>query len=209
MPDSAKTRTRGPYRTGIRRREQLISTAMDVFGEHGFAGGSLRTIAEQAGVNHATLIQRFGSKEGLLTAVLEEWDRQTVENSLTDVSGLDYFRRLPDVMSAHQDNRGLLELFTTIAAEASSPAHPGRAFITQRYAANLGTLAAHMREAAQVGDIAPLSPVQIEVEVRMITAMLDGIGLQWLLDPATDLHVCVKSCVERAIAAWKASDVQH
>ncbi|CAN7319663.1 TetR/AcrR family transcriptional regulator [Arthrobacter sp. LjRoot78] len=202
MPDSAQTRTRGPYRTGIRRREQLIGIAMDVFGEHGFAGGSLRTIAEHAGVNHATLIQHFGSKEGLLTAVLKEWDRQTVENSLTDVSGLDYFRRLPDVMASHQNNRGLLELFTTIAAEASNPAHPGRSFITQRYTANLGTLAAHLQEAVAAGDIAPLSPAQIEVEVRLLTAMMDGIGLQWLLNPGTEIRASVSTYVERAIAAW-------
>ena len=202
MPDSAQTRTRGPYRTGIRRREQLIGIAMDVFGEHGFAGGSLRTIAEQAGVNHATLIQHFGSKEGLLTAVLKEWDRQTVENSLTDVSGLDYFRRLPDVMASHQSNRGLLELFTTIAAEASNPAHPGRSFITQRYTANLGTLAAHLQEAVAAGDIAPLSPAQIEIEVRLLTAMMDGIGLQWLLNPGTEIRASVSTYVERAIAAW-------
>lgn len=202
MPDSAQTRTRGPYRTGIRRREQLIGIAMDVFGEHGFAGGSLRTIAEQAGVNHATLIQHFGSKEGLLTAVLEEWDRRTVENGLTDVSGLDYFRRLPDVMAAHQNNRGLLELFTTIAAEASNPVHPGRAFIIQRYAKNLATLAAHLREAVEAGDIAPLSPAQIEVEVRLLTAMMDGIGLQWLLNPGTDIRSSVSTYVERTIAAW-------
>lgn len=202
MPESAQTRTRGPYRTGIRRREQLVGIAMDVFGEHGFAGGSLRTIAEQAGVNHATLIQHFGSKEGLLTAVLKEWDRQTVENGLTDVNGLDYFRRLPDVMSAHQDNRGLLELFTTIAAEASNTAHPGRSFITQRYIANLGTLSAHLQEAVEAGDIAPLSPAQIEVEVRLLTAMMDGIGLQWLLNPETDIRASVSTYVERAIAAW-------
>lgn len=202
MPESAQTRTRGPYRTGIRRREQLVGIAMDVFGEYGFAGGSIRTIAEQAGVNHATLIQHFGSKEGLLTAVLEEWDRRTVENGLTDVSGLDYFRRLPDVMAAHQNYRGLLELFTTIAAEASNPAHPGHAFITQRYATNLATLAAHLREAVEAGDIAPLSPAQIEVEVRLLTAMMDGIGLQWLLNPGTDIRSSVSTYVERAIAAW-------
>lgn len=202
MPESAQTRTRGPYRTGIRRREQLVGIAMDVFGEYGFAGGSLRTIAEQAGVNHATLIQHFGSKEGLLSAVLEEWDRRTVENGLTDVSGLDYFRRLPDVMAAHQNNPGLLELFTTIAAEASNPAHPGHAFITQRYATNLATLAAHLREAVEAGDIAPLSPAQIEVEVRLLTAMMDGIGLQWLLNPGTDIRSSVSTYVERAIAAW-------
>lgn len=202
MPESAQTRTRGPYRTGVRRREQLVSIAMNVFGEHGFAGGSLRTIAEQAGVNHATLIQHFGSKEGLLTAVLEEWDRRTVENSLTDVSGLDYFRRLPEVMAAHQDNRGLLELFTTIAAEASNPAHPGHAFISQRYTANLGTLSAHLQEAVDAGDVAPLSPAQIEIEVRLLTAMMDGIGLQWLLNPETDIRASVSTYVERALVGW-------
>jgi AcrR family transcriptional regulator len=203
MPESEQSRTRGPYRTGIRRREQLISIAMDVFGEHGFAGGSLRTIAEQAGVNHATLIQHFGSKEGLLTAVLEEWDRRTVENSLTEVRGLDYFRRLPDVMAAHQDNRGLLELFTTIAAEASNPAHPGHAFITKRYTANVGTLSAHLQEAVDAGDVAPLPATQIEIEVRLLTAMMDGIGLQWLLNPEIDLRANVSAYVERAIAAWR------
>jgi AcrR family transcriptional regulator len=203
---STETKARGPYRTGVRRREQLIAVAIDVFAEHGFAGGSIRAIAEQAGVSHATLIQHFGSKEGLLTAVLEEWDRRTVETSLTDVSGLGYFRRLPEVMAAHQNNRGLLELFTTIAAEASSPAHPAHAFIAHRYTANLATLAGHLREAVETGEIAPLTPDQIELEVRLVTAALDGIGLQWLLDPATDVVASVTTYVDRAIAAWQSHD---
>jgi AcrR family transcriptional regulator len=203
MPETTKTRTRGPYRTGVRRREQLIAVAVDVFAEHGYAGGSIRAIAERAGVSHATLIQHFGSKEGLLTAVLEEWDRRTVQDGLADVSGLDYFRRLPEVMAAHRDNRGLLELFTTIAAEASSPTHPAHAFIAQRYTSNLATLAGHLREAVDTGDVAPLTDAQIEIEVRLVTAALDGIGLQWLLDPSTDIAGSVSTYVERAVAAWR------
>ncbi|MET0693447.1 MAG: helix-turn-helix domain-containing protein [Propionibacteriaceae bacterium] len=205
MADSTRTKPRGPYRTGVRRREQLVSVALDVFAEHGYAGGSLRTIAEQAGVSHATLIQHFGSKEGLLTAVLEEWDRRTVQRDLADVSGLDYFRRLPEVMATHQRQRGLLQLFTTIAAEATNPTHPAHAFIQQRYTANLATLAGHLRHAGNVGDVAPLTDDQIEVEVRLVTAALDGIGLQWLLDPSTDVVAAVSTYVERAIAAWAAS----
>jgi AcrR family transcriptional regulator len=198
------TRARGPYKTGMRRREQLIAVAVDVFAQHGYAAGSIRAIAEKAGVSHATLIQHFGSKEGLLTAVLEDWDRRSVEEGLVDVSGLDYFRRLPDVMAAHQDNRGLLELFTTLAAEASSPTHPAHRFIAQRYAGNLATLAGHLREAARRGDIAPLTDAQIQVEVQLVTATLDGIGLQWLLDPTTDVVASVAAYVDRAIAAWRA-----
>jgi AcrR family transcriptional regulator len=201
---TTRAKTRGPYKTGVRRREQLIAVAVDVFAEHGYAGGSIRTIAEKAGVSHATLIQHFGSKEGLLTAVLEEWDRRTVEDSLADVSGLDYFRRLPETMVAHQANRGLLELFTTIAAEASSPTHPAHVFIARRYSDNLATLAGHLRQAVDAGDVALMTDDQILSEVRLITAVLDGIGLQWLLDPTTDVADSVSTCVDRAIAAWGA-----
>ena len=203
MPSSTGTTARGPYRTGIRRREQIVATAITVFGEYGFAGGSIRTIADRVGVSHATLLQHFGSKEGLLMAVLQEWDRQTVESRLTDVAGLDYFRRLPEVMTAHLSNRGLLELFTTIAAEASSPAHPAHAFIQRRYADNLATLARHLQHAVDTGDVAPLTPVEVEREVRLVTAVLDGIGLQWLLDPSADVSASVETYINRTVGAWR------
>lgn len=203
MSSSSATTPRGPYRTGIRRREQIIAAAITVFGEYGFAGGSIRTIAEQVGISHATLLQHFGSKEGLLTAVLQEWDRRTVEASLTGVAGLDYFRRLPEVMTAHRSNRGLLELFTTIAAEASSPTHPAHAFIQRRYTDNLATLATHLQQAADTGEVTPLTPAEIQIEVRLVTAVLDGIGLQWLLDPSTDVTASVETYIDRTVAAWR------
>lgn len=202
MASSTETTARGPYRKGVERREQIVAVAIEVFGEHGFAGGSVRTIAERVGVSHATLLQHFGSKEGLLTAVLQAWDRRTVEQGLADVAGLDYFRRLPEVMTAHQTDRGLLELFTTIAAEASNPTHPAHAFIQQRYRANLTTLAGHLQRAVDDGDVAPLTPVEIDTEVRLVTAVLDGIGLQWLLDPSTDVARGVDTYVSRVIATW-------
>jgi AcrR family transcriptional regulator len=203
------TAARGPYRTGVRRREQIVAVAIEVFGEYGFAGASIRSIADRVGVSHATLLQHFGSKEGLLTAVLQEWDRQTVEVSLADVAGLDYFRRLPEVMTAHLANRGLLELFTTIAAEASSPAHPAHAFIQRRYADNLATLASHLQQAVDAGDVAPLTAAQIDVEVRLVTAVLDGIGLQWLLDPSTNVTASVEIYLNRTAAAWRTRPATH
>src|SRR6476469_11236131 len=159
MSDSTSAvRRRGPYRNGVRRREQIVDAATAVFAEFGYAGGSVRTIADRVGVSAASLLQHFGSKEGLLMAVLEDWDRHTVEARVTDVTGLDYFRHLPEVMDAHLANRGLLELFSTIAAEATSPSHPAHEFIQQRYANNLATLATHLREAIEAGEIAPLTP---------------------------------------------------
>jgi AcrR family transcriptional regulator len=209
MSSSTETTGRGPYRTGIRRREQIVAVAIDVFAEHGYAGGSIRAIAERVGVSHATLLQHFGTKEGLLTAVLQEWDRQTVEARLREVTGLDYFRRLPEVMTAHLGDRGLLELFTTISAEASSPTHPAHDFIERRYTTNLATLASHLQQAVDDGDVAPLTPAEIMTEVRLVTAVLDGIGLQWLLDPSTDVTTSVKTYIDRTVAAWRNRGRNH
>jgi AcrR family transcriptional regulator len=200
---STTDRSRGPYRTGLRRREQILEAATAVFAEYGYAGGSLRTIADRVGVSPASLLQHFGSKEGLLMAVLEDWDHHTVEARLTDVTGLDYFRRLPEVMGAHLANRGLLELFSTIAAEASSPSHPAREFIQRRYTDNIATLARQLQQAVDAGDVLPLSPAEIDVEVRLVTAVLDGIGLQWLLDPSTDVVASISTYVTRTITGWR------
>ncbi len=202
---SPAVRSRGPYRTGVRRREQIIGAAAAVFAEYGYAGGSVRTIADRIGVSPASLLQHFGSKEGLLLAVLEDWDRRTVEAQLTDVTGLDYFRRLPDVMAANVGNRGLLELFITMAAEASSPTHPAHAFIQRRYTDNLATLADHLQQAVDTGDVAALTPAEIIIEVRLVTAILDGIGLQWLLDPGTDVVTSTATYINRTITGWRSA----
>jgi hypothetical protein len=106
-------------------------------------------------------------------------------------------------MEANLATRGLLELFSTIAAEASSPSHPAREFIQQRYTDNIATLARHLQQAVDAGDVAPLSPAQIDVEVRLVTAVLDGIGLQWLLDPCTDVVASISTYVTRTITDWR------
>jgi AcrR family transcriptional regulator len=54
---------------GAETRTQLIETALDVFGELGFAGASTRLIASKAGVNLAAITYHFGSKQALHVAV--------------------------------------------------------------------------------------------------------------------------------------------
>ena len=51
--------------------------------------------------------------------------------------------------------------------------------------------------------MAPLTPAEIEIEVRLVTAVLDGIGLQWLLDPSADVTASVETYINRTVAAWR------
>jgi AcrR family transcriptional regulator len=53
------------------RRERVLDAAEAVFAECGFAGASLRRIVLEARVNLATVYYYFGSKNGLMEAVLK------------------------------------------------------------------------------------------------------------------------------------------
>jgi AcrR family transcriptional regulator len=53
------------------RRDRILDAAEDMFAEHGFEGTSLRDIVLRAKVNLATVYYYFGSKQGLMEAVLK------------------------------------------------------------------------------------------------------------------------------------------
>lgn len=180
-----QTVTRGSYPKGIARRQQMIEAAARVFARHGYAAGSLRTIAAEVGVTSAALVRYFGHKEGLLTAVVEYWADQysAARNAGT---GLEHFRRLPELMQYHTEHRGFMELFLTLASEASNPEHPARDFIVNRYEKTLGRFCDFLREAREAGDVS-VPEERIESEARGLIALMDGIELQWLLNPEVDL----------------------
>lgn len=48
--------------------DRILDAAIDLFGEHGFSGTSLKTIAQRAGVSAPLVIHHFGSKAGLRKA---------------------------------------------------------------------------------------------------------------------------------------------
>jgi AcrR family transcriptional regulator len=61
----------GPNAKTLDARERLLETAIGMFAQKGYAGTSVREIAEQAGVSKPVLYYYFKSKEGLFLAILE------------------------------------------------------------------------------------------------------------------------------------------
>src|ERR1700753_4423078 len=53
------------------KREHILVVAEQLFGEKGYAGTSVRDIAQAAGVNLAMISYYFGSKEKLLESMIE------------------------------------------------------------------------------------------------------------------------------------------
>ncbi|HWD07391.1 MAG TPA: TetR/AcrR family transcriptional regulator [Amycolatopsis sp.] len=205
MVDAKETGTkvvRGPYQNGIRRRREIIESASRVFASYGFVSGSLRQIAEEVGVTPAALTRHFGSKEGLLSAVLENWDADAEARNPPDVRGLDYFLRLRDAVLYNQAHRGLIELFLTLSAESTHPDHPARQFVRNRYDQVVATGVEHLREARDAGDTVWLADELIEAEVRSLFATMDGIQLQWLIDPDLDLVGVFSRALAQYLHRW-------
>jgi AcrR family transcriptional regulator len=61
----------GRIERGRATREQLLATAREAFGEHGYDATSIAEILETAGVTRGSLYHHFDTKEALFDAVLD------------------------------------------------------------------------------------------------------------------------------------------
>jgi AcrR family transcriptional regulator len=77
-------------------KDRLLDAAVDAALRNGIVDLSLREIASEIGTSHRMLIYHFGSREGLLVAVVREVERRE-RHTLTDTSlSIDDARRLWD-----------------------------------------------------------------------------------------------------------------
>lgn len=60
-----------PNRRGLRSRELVLDAAERVMAEHGFEAATLARVVEEAGIPMSSVYHYFGSKDGILLAVME------------------------------------------------------------------------------------------------------------------------------------------
>ncbi|MEY4434381.1 MAG: hypothetical protein RIR16_421 [Actinomycetota bacterium] len=178
---------RGSYQVGEARRESILSKAFEVFAKEGFRGGSLRQIAERAGISEAGLLHHFKSKGDLLTAVLDYRDVGTEYNLMTDAaeSGEKFILRWLELIEYNTANKGIVELFCILSAESTSPKHPAHGYFKNRYAEVLEISTGYFQMLKDEGMLKPkLEPRDL---ARTLLALSDGLQVQWLLDPTWDM----------------------
>ncbi|TQL48849.1 TetR family transcriptional regulator [Homoserinimonas aerilata] len=195
---------RGPYRNGIERRAEIIAKASEVFGTYGYVAGSLRQIATEVGITPAAITRHFDSKEDLLAEVIRAWTTKSSQALGPSATGLTHFERLIKLMEFNHAHRGFLELFLTLSTEASNPDHPARRFITERYEQTLTNFMSNLGLAVRSGAAKAMTPSEIEAESREVIAMMDGLEIQWLLNPEVDLLGLFASYIRRTLERWRA-----
>jgi AcrR family transcriptional regulator len=165
------------------KREQILKSAIEIFGSKGSTNGTLADIAEQVGITHAGVLHHFGSKQNLLLEVLTYRDESDVadiaEKHIPD--GPQLFLHLVRTAFSNARRAGIVQVYTVLSAEAVTENHPARAYFEHRYTNLRSEVAAAFRAlCAQEG---VTEPDTIDKASASILAVMDGLQLQWLLHP--------------------------
>jgi len=122
---------------GMASRDRILESALDLFSQRGYAATGVYDIARAAGIEKTALYWHFGSKEGLLAAVLDRMDAEFVEGILKRVATgdrenqLDLFvRGLMRIVSEHGH---LIRLALSVSIERSQVSAEARAAMGRIY----------------------------------------------------------------------------
>ncbi|WP_292719067.1 TetR/AcrR family transcriptional regulator [Microbacterium sp. 13-71-7] len=173
------------YPVGQRTRARIQGAALREFAEYGYRGSTMTRIADRVGISEAGLRHHFRSKDELLIEILRDRDRDRATDDRWGDAGrpigkadLEYNRRLLELNLTVPD---LARLFAVVIGESVTVDHPAADWARDRYRALGATMAYSVRGGIAAGEYrADIDPDRIG---RQIIAVMDGLQLQWLLDP--------------------------
>lgn len=176
-----------PRRTQAERtrasREKIIQSATESFAQKGFRGAKMADIAKAADLTEPGLLHHFPSKTHLLMEVLKERDRIDSERMQTTLqkNGNRFLEAGVELVEHNQTVPGLVQLFNLLVAESISPDHPAHEFFIERYHRERERWVQAIGQAQQAGEVrSDISPETLAV---LIFAMMDGLQVQWLMEP--------------------------
>ena len=168
---------------GQRTRNAILSAAATEVAEDGYRGASLASIAAAVNLTQQGVLHHFPSKDQLLLALLEEKyhdDGRRLESSL-EQEGLGMLRALQALVERNETQAELVRLFSVVVAESLSARHPAHQYFLTRYAKIRARMLRSLREGQSAGAVR--DDVDVDRLVPVIVAVMDGLQIQWLLDP--------------------------
>lgn len=164
------------------RRRDFIDAAYRTILEDGLARTTVRAVAERAGYTTGALVHYFADKDELIRHVLEENGKAVRER----------------MVKARRANHGrlalrevLLEALPTDKASGSSwriwlalwyhseESEAMRKEERRRYREWLGRISEILEESVALGELS--AEVDVQSEARLLVAMADGLGVQYLM----------------------------
>ncbi|WP_347111270.1 TetR/AcrR family transcriptional regulator [Paenarthrobacter sp. S56] len=149
------------------------------FAEHGYERASLRDIAARADVTHAALLRHFATKDELLLAALAQRDADD-DDLARRIIQLKVPREkvLSSILQEEFAHPEHLRNWLAITIAATNPEHPAHEFFIARRE--------RMRDnftSTRLATSEDSNELTADDKVTMVMAMIDGLRIQFLLDP--------------------------
>ena len=177
---------RGAYAKTAERRRTILATALEVFAESGFRGASVREIASRVGMTDTGVLHHFGGKGKLLLEVVKQKEDEDAE-----ALGDPYLR---DLVAKNGTRSGTVRLFTTLSAESTDPEHPAHDHFVNRYESVRAHVTERLAQESAGGRISPT--VDPSLAARIMLAVMDGLQIQWLLDPSLEMDAAYNDFID-------------
>lgn len=161
---------------------------MAVFAARGFRGSALAEVAEKVGVSPANLVYHFGSKEGLLLAVIAERDRRAGDVMLTELApsgGLAALRGAIRFAEQSEGERGLAALHTVLQVESFEPDAPAHEYFAERSRVLRALTRGTLEQAQADGEVR--ADVDCAATADEVVAFLEGAAVVWLINDDVSL----------------------
>ncbi|MFD6178617.1 MULTISPECIES: TetR family transcriptional regulator [unclassified Isoptericola] len=184
------------------RRQEILDVAAATFANRGYNNASLAEIADEVGISAPAILHHFRSKEGLLTELLRARDGERVGDAAdgSRPRGLAFLDHLVDTVARNAERPGITQLYTVLSAEAVTDGHPAQTWFRDRYVGLRAMVRQALAEALDDGELS--AGTDLDETAAAVVAVMDGLQVQWLLDPE---RVDMVAVTRRTIAALLAS----
>jgi AcrR family transcriptional regulator len=184
---------------------RLIAAAIELGSEKGFDRTSVTEICQRAGYSKAMVHERYGSKVGLLHAVLEAgFETWVTPKSSPDITGLELaLRHIDATQQAAAEDPQRLRAFCVLCYETTGPMPELAPWFRAALARQRDAIGSALRRGKRDGSVRQeLNP---NLAARQFSTYLLGCGLQWSLQPEfMDLQKELPRWRKELRAAWSA-----
>jgi len=162
---------------------EVLHAALGLVAKHGFDAATLQMIADDVGRSKAGVLHHFGSRDALLLDIVRHRDAVN-RHDFPSEPGFGASKRL---VEHNQTVPGLVALFAVMSALAAADPQltERREYFTLRYARLRGGFKRQL-ETAQAAAVIR-SDLGADTLAVLIIAAMDGLQVQWLLDPTLDM----------------------
>lgn len=170
------------YKVGIETRGKILAATRLLLGDVGFDGTTLKAICDEAGIQSGSFYNLFASKDEAILTVL----REAITAVDPDPSGQGT-NTVAELVEAYVEfvgrADGLARIYVQLAATAGTSDERLKGRVLRHHEQRISRFAdAFQRERHD------LTAEQGRTEAEMLVATLNGMALNWSLDPSFDLR---------------------